>query len=185
MSGGKRKRNKAVPEAPKSALIVGNSHSIKPLSLTKWIKRLGVLLSLLVTASALLPLIQRPSVQTPTPIDVLGPLSVPYEITNESLLPLFSLKYDCEVLDLEKIDGGKWSNITMHRLAKDTPVLLSHQKVTADCERMVRGNFGIRSADIRVSISYFHFLWPFRWTSQYTFSALTSPDGKVLRWLPR
>jgi hypothetical protein len=83
---GKRKRNRPPPKNPKPPLQTGR---IKPTSkkpfanLLKW---LGALLSVLVTASGVLPLFQSPSVQTPEPLGN-GPLSLIFEVSNPSPLP--------------------------------------------------------------------------------------------------
>ncbi len=185
MSGGKRGRNKQNPEQPKPGLAVSSSPPTKRRFLVKCLKILALALSSLATISALLPFLQPPSVQTPVPLESDDPYSIPYEITNESLVPIFHVKYVCEIADIKSLSGNLEIKGFGYEYADATRgVLWPKGRMTARCH-----GAGVvvpmSKAEAKVSISYYG-LWPFPRKIVYEFTGLFDPNtGKLFRWTPK
>ncbi len=182
MSGGRRKRKKLTQQKTKTPKVAEGSN---PSAIKRLLKWAGVILTILVTASGLLPLVQPPSVATPSPVFASNPLSLTYEVTNESLLPLFAIRFSCEyplikdVIQNSVIDGSANQHLDNQR-----SILLGRQRMTGECQNGVSMDVPLVYAEAQLALSYRHFLWPFRLTSKYTFKAIIE-HGRVARWIAK
>jgi hypothetical protein len=182
MGGNKKRKNKlrhkSQPPAPKANTV---SSTKTPHPLVRLIKSAGAILTILVTISAILQLIQQPSVETPSPIEP-DSFFAPFEITNESFLPLFSLKATCDPHITGLNDNAVFRNVTIFGLPPRT--VMGRQKVTARCDSIIRLRGPIKSASVTLTLSYHHFLWPFTRKSDYEFIGIVR-DGKLARWIAK
>src|SRR5579859_6935203 len=58
------------------------------------------------------PLIFGLAVQNPSPVFPGQPLSVPFEITNQNVLPFKDVSYSCDVNELSDTSGPRLKNVT-------------------------------------------------------------------------
>ena len=176
-SMGKRKRNRPSREPPsqKSIIQPKTFHSM-------FLKWLGLFLSVLVTASAVLPLLQSPVVQTPGPLDN-GPLSLVFEVSNASLLPLFSFEGECGAPDgVVDSHQNTWT-VGRFRRTKPARLLFSYEHTTVRCDSLIVIPYPIVRGQLVLRLTYFHCLWPFRWNKTYRFEPVNDGSGKT-RWTP-
>src|SRR5882757_3820301 len=119
MSSGKQRKAKPKPDSDRS---------LKPLAL------LFGFLAILAVLSAILPLIQSPSVRTPSSASDENPFALPVELTSESLFPIYGFKASCELGEVSERNGQPGQNESASQ-PYERSVLYSKNKMTIQCDR--------------------------------------------------
>ncbi len=165
---------------PKQTATIGRTASRR-------IRKVIELLAGILTVLGVLQLFLHPHVQTPSKTIPNNPFSIPFEITNENVLPLMGVEYTCEVLTIKvknmpniKFDNDKWSNMEPARN------LWGRQSMTARCDKALSFvGFPIERSEYRLSLRYIALPWPFPMHSTQDFVAITDEAGTVVRWVPK
>ena len=178
MSGGKRKRKIRIPERQAQP----SAEKLTKFNIRRALKLFGGALSVVLAISGILPLIGGPSVQSPVPLGRNNPLSLLFEVTNESPLPIFGVKSYCEIDANTEHNIGIFDSIVGIDLS-DKSAVFGRGKFTVDCAAFNTGDPIELPARVSLLISYRHFIWPFQWQRKYSFTARKQDDGSA-RWLP-
>ena len=178
MSGAKRRRNLRILRRPTLPRVEKHLAS----NIKRTLKVAGWATSGLLALSGLLPFLAGPSVQSPVPLGRNNPLSLFFEVTNESPLPIFGVRSHCE------IDANTENNISIFDAIvgedlSNKSVVLGRARFTVDCAAFSTGSPIVLPARTSILISFNHFLWPFRWERRFSFTARKQEDGSA-GWLP-
>ncbi len=150
--------------------------------LRRTIEWLAAIVTLLTLVQFFLP----PSVQTPSALDPNSPLSLPFEIKNENLIPLFHFEYACELITFRanNMPNIRLDNVRVTGIDKPK-TLWGRQSTTGRCEHLARlVGFPIEKAEFRLRLRYFPAL-PFPFHDVYDFAAIVDENGHLYRWVPK
>jgi hypothetical protein len=186
MPRSKKRRRPKPPRQPSivSSQVTSQSHppATKPIR-AKIFKWGGGFFSILVAVSGLLPLVQIPSVDSPTPLDSTEPYSIPVLIKNNSLLPIWGIDYSC-VPKFKFVEGGGARGFGIVPPNPHKALLVPGQVMSARCDSLVSApGDHFTSAQFELFLTYHHAVWPFAWTHHYAFVGAIS-KGQITRWLP-
>jgi hypothetical protein len=186
MSAGKKRRNRPKLKPPPPASWASKLIPTTARLLSTPLKRVVGILSLIVMASAVVPLFSPISVQTPTIAVQSNPFSLPIELSNDSPFPLFDVQAACGTGGVSLGHSGSMSNNKITSKTNYRSILVGRSKMTVRCDRaMVVEGLPIAQASNILYFSYRHFLWPFKWSTQFTFDAIVDRNGRVVRWVAR
>lgn len=123
------------------------------------------------------------SIEVGPQLDEDDSLSVPFVLTNEGMLPLFSVSIECK---FERVDFQThifFKNVTaVPRHTK--PSLAPRERMTGPCHEPFRSNVPINRGSLTIIVNHYPFIWmPPMLTSLRSFQAFSS-DTKTV-WLPR
>ena len=123
------------------------------------------------------------TVEVGAPRDPNNPLSYPFIVRNDMIVPLFGVTISCRY-DEMKFEGEETFD-TNTRGSEDILSLIGpHQKTTAPCQRDIDLHAPLKSGVVTIGVSFSPFLWPFKTSTIRQFKAEMSADKKVI-WLPR
>ncbi len=167
-------------ERPQRTATIGRTTKKQIRAMFEWLA--GIL-----TILAICQLFLRPTVQSPLLLFPGNPLSIPFEIKNENILPLVDVQYGCELLTARIKDRP---NITIDRdiTEKMEPArtVWGRQSMTARCDKGIAiQGLPIERAEYRLILSYFALPLPIRMHASYDFSAIADDAGNVVRWVPK
>lgn len=187
-----RKNNRqTVPPEPTSVPQVATSTDAKPQSRVSSrdtngrIRRLFEVLAGIVTLLSIMQLFLKPTVQSPIPTLPQSPVSLPFEIKNENLLPLLHVEYVCNVVTLRFKNSR--SRMDDFSAAIGHPrTLWGRDTMTGRCDQAMRlTGFAIQQAEYRLDLRYFALPFPIAMHPQYSFVAIVDDEGRVSRWVPK
>ena len=138
-----------------------------------------------VTILTLAQLFWGPTVQTPSPVPSDSAVSLPFEIKNESVVPLAGVKYTCVLVSMQPRSGYSLKEIRSDYLSSSR-VLWGRDSMTARCDAsfMMKG-IPIKQAEYRLELQYFALPWPFRRHAEYDFVFIPEPSGLTGKWMPK
>ncbi len=182
--GKPRKKKPSAKPKPRPPKPDATQSTAKPHLVKRILRFVVAALTLLVTIGGSIQLLQQPSVETPTLVDPDNPLFAPFEITNESLLPLISVDARCEP-QVTRPDGHEeFERVALFALSNR--MMFGREKATARCESLIRIRGPFKSASMKVIVSWRPLLGPWRWERTYLFSGIISwGDGRLVRWVPQ
>ena len=134
------------------------------------------------------PLIFGLSVQDPLPVFAGEPFSIPFEITNQNVLPYSDIDYSCDIDEAVLVRGQHLRRIRATPADSFRPVLYGFHSMTARCENqyIFPPDEKFVRADISLTIGYRPMLWPIRRTMAKTYTAIINPrSGHIERWVPK
>lgn len=128
-----------------------------------------------------------PSVQTPSAAPSDSVVSLPFEIKNESALPLLEVEYECIALSIRTRNGIHVSNAHASADFLAPPRLLwGREAMTARCDRafQMRG-LAIEQAECQLVLRYWAPPWPFKRHAEYNFVFIPDASGLTGKWVPK
>lgn len=140
-------------------------------------------ITVLACISGLLTFYPVITVDVGSPLDPNNPFSYPFIVTNDTILPLFSVNISCR-FDKGIFDGGGIFDDNTIGTSDILPIMAPHRKTTAPCHTGYRVNFPLKSGIATITISYYPFLWPIKTFVSRSFNAAMNSDNKTI-WLPR
>ena len=163
----------------------GTPNSTTPTSQWRFLSRLWKSLLAIATLSGIWAYFASPSVQTPSAILPDNPSSLAFEVTNDSVLPIFLLGYTCDLVHASFPNGtiadGFVSDPRIpHRF------LWPRGRMTARCENAYSLRGRVINAEYQLSLRYYAPPWPLKQVKTFSFDALTDPKTHlIVHWLPK
>ena len=154
-----------------------------PSSLKQVVKWISVAVLLCTFLSGLMLFATVLTVDVGAPRDPDNPLSYPFIVSNEMLVPLFGVTISCRY-DEVKFEGAETVDTKTLGSEETLSMMGPHQKTTAPCQRASNTNAPLKSGIVTIGVSYSPFLWPFKTSTIRQFKAEMNADNKVI-WLPR
>lgn len=194
MPKSKPPRKKPLQESPTPKKPVAKYPATTPRPHDRWKLRLTrtgkILISALGISLGVLgsPLIFGLSVQNPIPVFPGQPFSIPFEITNQNVVPFKDISYSCNVNELSFAGGTRLANVQARPTGAYRATLYGLESMTARCEKayVTSPDMKFVSAEIALAITYRPAMWPIRRTIVKTYSAIIDPhSGHIYRWVSK
>lgn len=164
------RRPSAVAEPPPSSLK----------QVVKWISIAVLICTLLSGLMTFAPVL---TVDVGVPRDPNNPLSYPFIVSNDMIVPLFGVTISCRY-DEVKFEGEETVDTKTLGSEETLSLMGPYQKTTAPCQRGVNITTPLKSATVTIAVSYSPFLSPFKTSTIRQFKADMNADKKAL-WLPQ
>jgi hypothetical protein len=151
------------------------------------IRRIATIVTSAVALLALIQSVLPPSVQTPSALDPNSPLSLPFEIKNENVIPLFHFEYECELVTfrVKNNPNVKMDHVRASEFEKPR-TLWGRQSTTGRCDKAIAAiGFPIEKAEYQLRLRYFPAPIPFPFHEVYDFTAIMDENGNLYRWVPK
>ena len=123
------------------------------------------------------------TVDVGVPRDPNNPLSYPFIVSNNMIVPLFGVTISCRY-DEVKFEGEETFDTNTLGSEDTLSIMGPHQKTTAPCQRGFNIKAPLKSGIVTIGVSYSPFLWPFKTSTIRQFKAEVNAD-KTAIWLPR
>jgi hypothetical protein len=154
-------------------------------------------------ASAIVTFLPRFAVDAPSPFDSLQPLSLPFTITNNSIIPLWDVQPYvglCAVVFWGPKTGEViWKgehpcdgpldvlfrnpNLFVRRFTTDEKLVVHIEDIIRPIIQRMNNDRRMKSAVISIVLEFQPWFIPWQTTKQFRFSTREEPDGK-LSWVP-
>jgi hypothetical protein len=154
-----------------------------PSSLKQVVKWISVAVLICTFLSGFMTFASVLTVDVGDPLDPNNPLSYPFIVRNDMIVPLFGVTISCGY-DEMKFEGEETFDTNTLGSEETLSIIGPHQKTTAPCQRDININAPLKSGIVTIGVSFSPFLWPFKTSTIRQFKADMNADKKTL-WLPR
>jgi len=171
---------------PKSALSNLNFiwALIKRTSLFVW--AVIVAITVIVGLVGVVELYPRVSVSSNESLDPSTPFSSPFIVSNEGLLSIYDVEFQCDIKNVEATNNIKLGGFSTMRPVKVIPIINPAGKETTQCARNsfapASGKF--ENADISIVVNFRLFWIPLSLTRKFRFVTEKDKSGQ-LHWFPK
>ena len=155
-----------------------------PRARSRWYGAYRLLLALAVLALVVLfifPLIFSPGVQAPTGVQFGSPSALQVQISNQNLMPLKDVEFNCEVSRLDLVQGSPASN-PQALVRGSIKNLEGRRAITAPCETAYLVTSPVKAVEYKLTITYRMYPWPYRRTNVSRIDARIDGNGQVTGW---
>ncbi|MDQ3749668.1 MAG: hypothetical protein M3367_11780 [Acidobacteriota bacterium] len=158
--------------------------SIKRTSLLVWTIIAGI--SVIVGIIGGVQLSPRVSVSSNESLDPSTPFSSPFIVSNEGLLPIYDVEFQCDIKNVEAMNNINLGGFNTVGTAKIIPIINPAGKETTQCAQGLfaptSGQF--ENADVSIVVSYRVYWIPLSQTRKFRFVTRKDKSGQ-LHWFPK
>jgi hypothetical protein len=127
------------------------------------------------------PLIFSPAVVAPTDVQFGSPSALQVQISNQNLMPLKDVEFNCEVSRLDLAQGPPVSNVQA-LIRGSIKNLEGRRAITAPCETAYLVTSPLKAVEYKLTITYRMYPWPYRRTKVSRIDARIDGNGQVTGW---
>lgn len=167
-------RNRPATKLPPSTL--------KQFLVKTW-KAFFVIITVLVSLSGLLSFWPLISIEVGPQLDAGNSLSIPFIVSNDGSIPLFSVNVSCRFESVLFNDNTKLIN-SVAGPTKRMFLLAPHEKTTGPCHDQIYIVHPIKNGILTVEVSHYPFIWALKMTASRSFKTIITSDSKTV-WLPQ
>jgi hypothetical protein len=133
------------------------------------------------------PLIFGLSVHIANPVFAGQPLSIPFKITNENIVPFEDIDYSCDVDELDIMNGPRMEKLEATPANAHRDTLAGRDTMTARCENAYQLDPGakFKSAQISLRLTYRPWVWPTHGHLSKSYVAIIDDYGHLAQFVPK
>jgi hypothetical protein len=172
-------KKKKLPAGGKRPPVIAQQPPSSLKLVVKWISIAVLICTLL---SGAMTFVSAPTVEVGVPRDPANPLSYPFIVGNNLILPLFGVTISCRYDDV-KLEGEETFDTKALGADETLSIMGPHQKTTAPCQKDVSLPAPLKSGTVIIGVSYSPFLWPFKTSTIRRFTIDMRGDKNAV-WRP-